>query len=810
MRALLLLAAMGMFPGLAFAEISTSNIGAGEPLSIARDDAGVTALVNTLEGLMVRRTTPDGGWGEPGALSAVPADNAALAAYAFVAHAAWVVDGIAMHQIVSDGVPQGEPVSLGPAAGSVSLVVDESGIAWILGGLPATLWSVALDGTLATHLPPGLADGAQLLFTPAGLEVMGSLGTNVFTAGFDGTDWAAAAPLGAGALEGACFAGGARHVLVSSPADGSRTVWTGVGSGWTSELVTESAGALRIACDDAGSFLVYVDEAGSIRVHSNELMETVAVVMVAKDAVTGVGGGPGGLEVIASAFGAGYHAMYDGELTGVPFLAGMDPAAPVAGTTVEVLGGRFVAGATSVLLDGDPLFVSDVTPWRLNALIPDDLQGGDHNLTILTSGGSDLSTVLILAPPPVVSGVSPTVALLDSLVVVEGDHLEQATGVTIAGWEQELLSADPAAVVFRVVGETPLGSGPLVVTTPSGTATSAISVLLPAPDVTQLSPNPAVPGGLLTITGHYLVNPTLVTVGGAGQTILSAENTSVTVLLDVELALGDHMVQVIADGGTCGPTGPLQIVEPPPEMPVIEELYPPNVSPGHEFLVLGKHLVTVHAATVNGVGATLVEAGEKSVRLRVSDALSAGETTLVLSSSKGTVQTGILLLEPGLPMQSLAGASPQPVEWGNALWLSGSGLESVWNVRIGHVDAEILSAENDLMQVLVSEDTVGGLQEVLVVGAGVSNGIEVLIALEDPPADVVEPDPETDASESDADESGSDADGGEEDGMETGASGGGDGGCRASIPVGGRASMVLWSLLLFAWMRRTSRGVSAR
>jgi hypothetical protein len=583
-----------------------------------------------------------------------------------------------------------------------------------------------------------------------------------------------------------------------------------VGSGWTSELVTESAGALRIACDDAGSFLVYVDEAGSIRVHSNELMETVAVVMVAKDAVTGVGGGPEGIEVIASAFGAGYHAMYDGELTGVPFLAGMDPAAPVAGTTVEVLGGRFVAGATSVLLDGDPLLVSDVTPWRLNALIPDDLQGGDHNLTILTSGGSDLSTVLILAPPPVVSGVSPTVALLDSLVVVEGDHLEQATGVTIAGWEQELLSADPAAVVFRVVGETPLGSGPLVVTTPSGTATSAISVLLPAPDVTQLSPNPAVPGGLLTITGHYLVNPTLVTVGGAGQTILSAENTSVTVLLDVELALGDHMVQVIADGGTCGPTGPLQIVEPPPEMPVIEELYPPNVSPGHEFLVLGKHLVTVHAATVNGVGATLVEAGEKSVRLRVSDALSAGETTLVLSSSKGTVQTGILLLEPGLPMQSLAGASPQPVEWGNALWLSGSGLESVWNVRIGHVDAEILSAENDLMQVLVSEDTVGGLQEVLVVGAGVSNGIEVLIALEDPPADVVEPDPETDASESDADESGSDADGGEEDGMETGASGGGDGGCRASIPVGGRASMVLWSLLLFAWMRRTSRGVSAR
>ena len=89
-------------------------MGAGELLSIARDDAGVTAIVNTLEGLVVRRTTPDGGWGEPGALSAIPADSAALVANTNVAHAAWVADGMAMHQIVSDGVPVGEPVSLKP------------------------------------------------------------------------------------------------------------------------------------------------------------------------------------------------------------------------------------------------------------------------------------------------------------------------------------------------------------------------------------------------------------------------------------------------------------------------------------------------------------------------------------------------------------------------------------------------------------------------------------------------------------------------------------------------------------------------
>ena len=264
------------------------------------------------------------------------------------------------------------------------------------------------------------------------------------------------------------------------------------------------------------------------------------------------------------------------------------------------------------------------------------------------------------------------------------------------------------------------------------------------------------------------------------------------------------MVQVIADGGTSGPSGPVQIVEPPPEMPVIEEVHPPSVSPGHEFLVFGKYLSTVHAATVNGVDATLVAAGEKSVRLRVSEALSAGETTLRLMSSKGSVQTPITLLDSGLPKQTLAGASPEPVEWGSGLWLSGSGLESVWNVRIGKVEQEILSAEDDLMQVLVSEDTVGGPQEVVVVGAGASNGIEVLIALENPPEDdVVEPEP--DVTESDAvDGNSSDADPSESGEEPTNGASGDDGGCRTTGSGAGLPPFFWLLLAPLAWRCRNA------
>ena len=110
MRGLIVLVAMSLIPLSASAGIPTTNLGAGELLSIARDEGGVTALVNTLDGLAVRRTTPDGGWGEPGLLSEAPAESASLSAVTNVAHAAWVSDGLAMYQIVSDGVPQGDAI----------------------------------------------------------------------------------------------------------------------------------------------------------------------------------------------------------------------------------------------------------------------------------------------------------------------------------------------------------------------------------------------------------------------------------------------------------------------------------------------------------------------------------------------------------------------------------------------------------------------------------------------------------------------------------------------------------------------------
>jgi DNA-binding transcriptional regulator YiaG/pyrrolidone-carboxylate peptidase len=105
---------------------------------------------------------------------------------------------------------------------------------------------------------------------------------------------------------------------------------------------------------------------------------------------------------------------------------------------------------------------------------------GDFRGEVLLKDGTNLVGSITLvgrasaAPPaPVISGFSPDSGPVGTTLTIDGDHLDSATRVAIAGVTITKLTNTNTQITARVTGG--LRTGPVSVTTPSGTATTSDS-----------------------------------------------------------------------------------------------------------------------------------------------------------------------------------------------------------------------------------------------------------------------------------------------------------------------------------------------
>ncbi len=176
---------------------------------------------------------------------------------------------------------------------------------------------------------------------------------------------------------------------------------------------------------------------------------------------------------------------------------------------------------------------------------------------------------------------------------------------------------------------------------------------------------------------------------------------------------------------------------------MIEQVHPVEAAPGLEIEVRGEHLDEIEEVTIAGVVAEWVIEGESKARLRVPQ-VPEGDTELRYFSDHGVRSIFMTVLGPGLPNPEIESVSPDPVQWGNVLTITGQGLVGVWEVWVGKTVHLPLAVSDTEVTIEVLEETVGGPQDVVAVGAGLSNTVEVMIALQEPlEGDPVEDVPDT-------------------------------------------------------------------
>jgi hypothetical protein len=249
------------------------------------------------------------------------------------------------------------------------------------------------------------------------------------------------------------------------------------------------------------------------------------------------------------------------------------PASGTAGTSVTISGANFL-GATSVAFNGlAAAGFQVVDPQTIIATVPTGATSGP--IAVTTPSGTATSTDSTSAPAsftvlplaaPTITGMSMTTGPVGTLVQLTGSDLVGVTSVTFNGVTADFGPAPGVVQGSALEAVVPVGasSGPVVVTTSGGTATSPsnFSVLAPLPPTaTGFSLSSGAVGDTVIITGYGFFGATSVTFDGVPATFTLPAPLDPLTGSPALLTL-DNATQITATVPIGAATGPLVITTP--------------------------------------------------------------------------------------------------------------------------------------------------------------------------------------------------------------------------------------------------------
>ncbi|MHB9007987.1 MAG: S8 family serine peptidase [Limisphaerales bacterium] len=243
-----------------------------------------------------------------------------------------------------------------------------------------------------------------------------------------------------------------------------------------------------------------------------------------------------------------------------PAITGLTPGSGAVGTTVTLSGAHFT-GATAVRFNNvaAPGFTVN-SAGQITVTVPAGATTGRVEVT--TPAGTATSPgVFTVTTQPALTSFSPATGGVGTSVSLNGANLNGATAVRFNGVNASTFTVDSP---IRITATVPAGAttGPVGVTTPTGTATStAMFTVVPVPGITGLAPASGSPGANVTITGANFTGATAVRFNGvnASFTVRAAGQIDAT----VPAGATTGTVSVTTPGGTATSAAVFTVPVPP-------------------------------------------------------------------------------------------------------------------------------------------------------------------------------------------------------------------------------------------------------
>jgi hypothetical protein len=242
-----------------------------------------------------------------------------------------------------------------------------------------------------------------------------------------------------------------------------------------------------------------------------------------------------------------------------PSISSFTPASGPVGTSVDVQGTN-LTGATSVKFNGtpDPSFVVN-SSTDVTAHVPAGATSGPISVTSPGGTANSSSSFTVTASPPTISSFTPSSGPVGTGVDIQGTNFTGATRVTFNGASDSSFAVNSAT---DITAHVPAGAttGPITVTTPSGTATSpdSFTAVHPPPTITGFVPTSGHAGQQVTITGSNFTGATSATLGTTSATFTVSTSSSITAVVP-NIPRGPYTWSVTSPVGTGIAAGPFHV-----------------------------------------------------------------------------------------------------------------------------------------------------------------------------------------------------------------------------------------------------------
>jgi hypothetical protein len=348
-------------------------------------------------------------------------------------------------------------------------------------------------------------------------------------------------------------------------------------------------------------------------------------------------------------------------------IGSFNPASGPVGTSITITGSGFT-GATAVTFNTVRATIFKVVSNNMiTATVPTGATTGPIKVTTplgtFTSGSN-------FKVSPKVNSFTPTSGKAEAAVTIAGLNFTGATAVSFNGVN---------ATTFTVVSATsiktnvPLGAktGPISVTTPDGTGTSATNFTVLS-GISSFTPPSGPVGTTVTINGSGFTTATAVKFGAVNASFTVDSDNKITTVVPAGAVTGRITVTattVFASTTNFGVS------------PRIDNFTPGNGAAGTVVMISGFNFSGATSVKFGGASGTFTILSATSIRATVPATAVGGPITVTTAAGTGTSANSFLVLPRVTSFTPAVG----PV--GTAVTITGSGFASATDVKFGNVSA---------------------------------------------------------------------------------------------------------------------------
>lgn len=380
---------------------------------------------------------------------------------------------------------------------------------------------------------------------------------------------------------------------------------------------------------------------------------------------------------------AGATASSAATFTVAPRVDSFTPIIGNVGTLVTVFGANFISGQTTVRF-GSVTAAAPAVPANNQLVVTVPAGAVTAPLSVSTFAGTNTTpTNFVISGSAIITEFSPAIGPTGSVVVISGGDFTGATAVKFNGVNATTFSVTAASQIHVTVPATAT-TGPLAITTPSGTATTSSNFVVSglAPVVTGFSPFGGKVGDPVVISGLNFTTATNVSFNGTNASFAVTSDTQISAIVPTGATTGP--IRVLNPAGT-NATGSNFIVG-----PFITGFSPIAAQVGSQVVVEGFNFLEVtnvaFASAAGGFTNAAVFAIVSATQLRGTVPVGATNGPLRVISPTGTNVTSSNLTVFALA-PVITGFTPTNGLPGSTVTLEGANFLGATNVSFNGVTA---------------------------------------------------------------------------------------------------------------------------